>query len=121
MKIAFANAINADYEEDDNPMSEEEGKTTLFDQGWDGKLVFTDIKTVSEKQVSGGLVAGYIAPGAANLPKVVPIESSLARKDGGTWRKFDPAESQLPTRFISACFTTEVKRELKRIRDADPD
>ena len=99
---------------------EENGKTSLFDQGWDGKLVFTDTKTVSEKQINGGLVAGYIAPGTANFPQVVPLESSLARKDGRTWRKFDPAESQLPTKFISACFTPEVRDELERIRDADP-
>ena len=40
---------------------------------------------------------------------------------GRTWKKFDPTESQLPTKFITACYTTDVKRELKRIREANPD
>ena len=39
MKVAFANAMKPDYEED-IPLDEEE-RTTLFDQGWDGQLVFT--------------------------------------------------------------------------------
>ena len=119
MKIAYSNAMNPDYEEDDNPMREEDGKTTLFDQGWDGKLVFTDIKTVAENQIRGGLVAGYTAPGTT-IPQVIPLEASLARKDGRTWRKFDPAENQLPTTFITECFTETVRDELKRIRDQDP-
>ena len=53
MKIAFSNAINPDYEEDndDGLTREADGKTTLFDQGWDGQLVFTDTKVVAEKQV----------------------------------------------------------------------
>ena len=65
MKIAFSNAINPDYEEDndDDLSGEEDGKTTLFDQGWDGQLVFTDTKIVAEQHVNGGLVAGYTAPG----------------------------------------------------------
>ena len=121
MKIAFSNAINPDYEEDndDGLTREANGKTTLFDQGWDGQLVFTDTKLVAEKQVSGKLVAGYTALGAT-IPQVVPLESSLARKEGRTWRKFDPAENQLPNSFITECFTPAVRDELKRIRDEDP-
>ena len=121
MKIAFSNAINPDYEEDtdDELTREVDGKTTLFDQGWDGQLVFTDTKVVAEKQVTGRLVAGY-TPQGATTPQVVPLEASLARKDGRTWRKFDPAEKQLPNEFITECFTTAVRDELKRIRDDDP-
>ena len=120
MKIAFSNAINPDYEEDeaDNLISEETGKTTLFDHGWDGKMVFTDTKVVSENQISRGLVAGYTAPGSTT-PQVVPLEFSLARKDGRTWKKFNPAENQLPTEFISDCFTPTVRDELERIRTED--
>ena len=42
MKIAFTNALKSDY---DDPSPEEEGdaRITLFDRGWDGELVFTDI------------------------------------------------------------------------------
>ena len=90
MKIAFANAVKSDYEEP-NPMDGEETRTTLFDRGWDGELVFTDIRTVTDSMINGGLVAGYTAPGSANFPEVVPLESSLARKDGRRWRMFDPA------------------------------
>ena len=120
MKIAFSNAINPDYEEDDDDglSREVNGKTTLFDQGWDGQLVFTDTKLVAEKQVTGKLVAGYTAPGAL-IPQVVPLEASLARKDGRAWRKFNPAENQLPNSFITECFTPAVRDELKRIRDED--
>ncbi len=42
MRVAFSNAIKADYEE--LPMDGEDGRTTLFDQGWDGELVFTETK-----------------------------------------------------------------------------
>ena len=76
--------------------------------------MFTDTKTVSEKQINGGLVAGYIAPGTTNFPQVVPLESSLARKDGRTWRKFDPAESQLPTKFISEDWIQKAWEEQNR-------
>ena len=109
--------------EDSLPSPDEEGeaRTTLFDRGWDGQLVFTDIRTVTDSMITGGLVAGYTAPRSTALPEVVPLESSLARKDGRTWKKFDPAESQLPTDFITACYTEEVKVELKRIRDEHPD
>ena len=121
MKVAFSNTMNPDYEEDDadSTVGEEDGKTTMFDHGWDGELVFTDTKTVSENQINKGLVAGYIAPGTTT-PQVVPLEFSLARKDGKTWKKFDPAEIQLPTEFITDCFTPAVRDELKRIRENDP-
>ena len=120
MKIAFSNAINPDYEEDndDGLTREGNGKTTLFDQGWDGQLVFTDTKVVAEKQVAGGLVAGY-TPQGATIPQVVPLESSLARKEGRTWRKFNPAENQLPNSFITECFTPAVRDKLKQIREGD--
>ena len=61
MKIAFANAVKADYEEP-IPMDGEDERTTLFDHGWDGELVYTDIRTVTDSMINGGLVAGYIAP-----------------------------------------------------------
>ena len=120
MKIAFSNAINPDYEEDndDGLTREGNGKTTLFDQGWDAQLVFADTKLVAEKQVTEGLVAGYTAPGTTT-PTVVPLEASLARKDGRTWRKFNPAEKQLPNKFITECFTPTVRDKLKQIRDGD--
>ena len=120
MKIAFSNAINPDYEEDndDGLTREGNGKTTLFDQGWDGQLVFADTKLVAEKQVTLGLVAGYTAPGTTT-PTAVPLEASLARKDGRTWRKFNPADKQLPNKFITECYTPAVRDKLKQIRDGD--
>merc|ERR1712020_823976 len=120
MKIAFTNALKSDYD-DPSPDEEGEARTTLFDRGWDGQLVFTDIRTVTDSMITGGLVAGYTAPGSTTLPEVVPLESSLARKDGRRWKKFDPAESQLPTSFITECYTEDVKEELKRIRDENPE
>ena len=85
MKIAFANAIKANYE---GPLLADDRyiRTTLFDNGWDGELVYTDIRTVTDNMINGGLVAGYIAPGIANFPEVVPLEASLARKDGRRWK-----------------------------------
>ena len=113
MKIAFSNAIDPDYK-----FTEETGKTTLFDRGWDGKMVFTDTKTVSDNLISRGLIAGYTAPGAT-IPQVVPLESSLARKEGRTWKRFNPSDSQLPSDFIADCFTPTVREELERIRTED--
>ena len=46
MRIAFANAIKHDYEAA-GPI-EEEGRVTLFDQGWDGEAVFTSTLSVSK-------------------------------------------------------------------------
>ena len=60
MRVAFSNAIRADYEE--LTVDGEDGRTTLFDQGWDGELVFTDTKTVSENLITDKLIAGYVAP-----------------------------------------------------------
>merc|ERR1712077_168872 len=120
MKIAFTNALKSDYDE---PSTEDEGDTriTLFDRGWDGELVFTNTRIVTDNMITGGLVAGYTAPGSTALPEVVPLESSLARKDGGIWKRFDPSESQLPTNFITNCYTDNVKRELRIIRDDFPE
>ena len=120
MKIAFSNTMNPDYEEDeaDGTIGEEDGKTTMFDRGWDGTMVFTDTKIVSQNLINRGLITGYTAPGTTP-PQVVPLESSLARKDGRTWKKFNPADNQLPTEFITNCFTSTVRDELERIRTKD--
>ena len=73
MKIAFTNALKSDY---DDPSPEEEGdaRITLFDRGWDGELVFTNTRIVTDNMITGGLVAGYTAPGSTTLPEVVPLE-----------------------------------------------
>ena len=80
MRVAFSNAIRADYEE--LTVDGEDGRTTLFDQGWDGELVFTETKVVSKSLIDNKLIAGYVAPGSTKLPTVIPLESSLARKEG---------------------------------------
>ena len=108
MEIAFVNALKQDFEADP-------AEVALFDQGWDGDAVFVPPKVVSKNLIDGKLITGYRALGNISIPEVVPLESSLARNEGSEWKLFDPAERQLPTSFISQCYTANVKKDLRNL------